>query len=839
MWGLRSYAMCRRPGLRSNPEAFGAVLYRVAKLLAMLLPLAVAVFAAADAQTEPLQTRTAYGDLGILEMPSAHMGDDGEISINAVYRQDVQRFSATFQVLPWLEGSFRYGHIPGYLNESNFYDRSFGLKLRLSQEDESWPELSLGIRDILGTGIYGSEYFVASKHIGPFDVSVGLGWGRLAERATFENPFAQAFSSFKTRPPFSGPGGQVDFGQFFHGRNAGVFGGVVWQTPIDGLDVLAEYSTDKYLTERQYGAAPKVKSPINVGLAYRLWTSTTLTAGWFYGSSWGALVSFDLDPKAGPVQRLGPDLPSPTIRTDKQQMRAIALMVEQNHPERDVDLEPSNNIQNATALLQSADSGVRDAEINSGTLLIEAPVSSLKRHAQCDHYAEIAQQFGIKFAYVALANLQDSSGQVEICAPAKLVIAASHIDGGDNTFNASPDGQSAYRKKIEAGLYDQSLRSLTMQRRGSDLWLYYENLRYLSEAEAVGRIIRILMVDAPTDIELFHLISVKNGVPLREFLMTRTGMERAATTGGDATELAQAGVLLDPPLNNATLDNAEIYPRLHWAIAPGFRESVFDPDAPFQFQIYGKFAGSLELFAGLSLNAEYNRNIYNDFTVQASNSALPHVRSDIDLYLRDGLNAISNLDITYRFRLAPEVFGELRIGELEMMYAGAGGQILWRPDGSRFSLGADLYAVRQRGYDQLLDLRHYQTLTGHVTAYYESPFYGLNFAVHAGRYLAGDYGATFEISRRFSTGIEIGAFATFTNVPFSRFGEGSFDKGILIHIPIEWALPLYSQSTADLTLRSLTRDGGQRIDDDDSLFEETLSTSYGQILDRFNDITAP
>jgi hypothetical protein len=154
-------------------------------------------------------------------------------------------------------------------------------------------------------------------------------------------------------------------------------------------------------------------------------------------------------------------------------------------------------------------------------------------------------------------------------------------------------------------------------------------------------------------------------------------------------------------------------------------------------------------------------------------------------------------------------------------------------------LGADLYAVRQRGYDQLFDLRHYQTVTGHVTAYYQSPYYGLDFAIHAGRYLANDYGATFEISRRFSTGIEIGAFATFTNVPFSKFGEGSFDKGILIRIPLEWALPIYSQSTADLTLRSLTRDGGQRIDDDDSLFDETLSTSYGQILDRFDDITKP
>lgn len=837
MRGWRSYCS-NAPGSRDAVDIIRIAAYRAAIRVAALVLMSLALPATAIGQTNGMETRTTFGDLGILEMPSARMAEDGEISINIAYRQDTQRFSTTFQVLPWLEGSFRYSHIPGFLNTSNYYDRSFGLKLRLSQEDEIWPELSIGIRDILGTGIYGSEYIVASKRFGPFDVSAGLGWGRLADRAAFENPFALAFSSFRTRPPFTGEGGQVDFGQFFHGRNVGFFGGVTWQTPVEGVDLLAEYSTDKYTAERSFGAGPKMRLPVNVGLAYRVWPSTTITAGWFYGSNWGAIVSFDLDPKTGPTQRIGPELPLAAIRTDSQQMRAIALLVAQNHPARDVSPHASDR-QIAIAMLKSASAHIRDAEMKASTLLIDADVADLDRGAQCNHYAQMAQQLGLKFAYVALANLQDGSGQVDICAPAQIDLAAVQVDDEVAKKADATGGETVDRVKIEDDLSDQSLHTLALERRGAEFWLYYENLRYFSEAEAIGRIVRVLMTDAPADVELFHLTSVKNGIPMREFRIARTAMERAATTDGDAAELTQAIAQFHSPMENPALDNADIYSRLHWSISPGFRESVFDPNAPFQFQVYGKFTGSLELLAGLSLNAEYDRNIYNDFVVQTSNSVLPHVRSDIDFYLRDGVNAISDLDLTYRFRLAPDVFGEVRLGELEMMYAGAGAQILWRPDGSRFSLGADLYAVRQRGYDQLFDLRHYQTVTGHVTAYYQSPYYGLDFAIHAGRYLANDYGATFEISRRFSTGIEIGAFATFTNVPFSKFGEGSFDKGILIRIPLEWALPIYSQSTADLTLRSLTRDGGQRIDDDDSLFDETLSTSYGQILDRFDDITKP
>ena len=144
-----------------------------------------------------------------------------------------------------------------------------------------------------------------------------------------------------------------------------------------------------------------------------------------------------------------------------------------------------------------------------------------------------------------------------------------------------------------------------------------------------------------------------------------------------------------------------------------------------------------------------------------------------------------------------------------------------------------------RDFDRLLGAKKYNVLTAHASAYYQSPWYDLNFAVHVGRYLAGDYGGTVEVSRTFSTGVRIGAFATFTNVPFAKFGEGSFDKGIIIHIPFEWGTPFFSQSSYDMLLRSLTRDGGQRLDNDDSLYDETNSTSYGEVSRHINEIAAP
>ena len=67
----------------------------------------------------------------------------------------------------------------------------------------------------------------------------------------------------------------------------------------------------------------------------------------------------------------------------------------------------------------------------------------------------------------------------------------------------------------------------------------------------------------------------------------------------------------------------------------------------------------------------------------------------------------------------------------------------------------------------------------------------------------------------------------------------SFDKGIYVHIPFEWGLPFYSQSAYDLILHSLTRDGGQRLDNDDSLYDETDPTSFDEMARHIDEITTP
>jgi hypothetical protein len=160
------------------------------------------------------------------------------------------------------------------------------------------------------------------------------------------------------------------------------------------------------------------------------------------------------------------------------------------------------------------------------------------------------------------------------------------------------------------------------------------------------------------------------------------------------------------------------------------------------------------------------------------------------------------------------------------MYAGVSAELLYKPVDSRLAFGAELNFVKPRAFDGGLDLIGYNTASGtipkfngHVSAYYdfENGFHG---QVDVGRYLAGDYGATIAVDREFRNGWKVGAYATFTDASSKAFGEGSFDKGIRLTIPLTWASGRPSQTTSTMVLQSLTRDGGAKLDVDGRLYEK-------------------
>jgi hypothetical protein len=251
-----------------------------------------------------------------------------------------------------------------------------------------------------------------------------------------------------------------------------------------------------------------------------------------------------------------------------------------------------------------------------------------------------------------------------------------------------------------------------------------------------------------------------------------------------------------------------------WQIKPYIVPNLFDPDAPLRADLGVALAAKWWIAPGVVMAGNLRQRIAGnlDQTTRESDSVLPHVRSDFAKYGREGDLDINQFTMTWHTQPHANLTTRLALGLLEEMYAGVSAELLWHRPGAPIALGVELNALQQRGYKSDFRLRDYQVLSGHGSLYWDASG-GYHVQVDAGRYLAGDWGGTITLTRRFENGWSLGAFATLTDVSFDQFGEGSFDKGIM------FSIPLGADGMLTQTIRPVTRDGGARVQVDGRLYD--------------------
>lgn len=253
----------------------------------------------------------------------------------------------------------------------------------------------------------------------------------------------------------------------------------------------------------------------------------------------------------------------------------------------------------------------------------------------------------------------------------------------------------------------------------------------------------------------------------------------------------------------------------------------FDPDLT---QSFGGAESFYMYQLGINANADWRINAnnslqgtlfvnlvnnYDEFNYKApppDGAALPRVRTWIREYVDSSDVLLNNLQLTHMQPLSQDWYGQVYGGYLEMMYAGIGSEVLYRPYGKTWAIGVDANWVKQRDWNNTLKMADYDVMTGHVTAYWQLPFMSnVTAKVAVGQYLAGDKGATFDLSKRFDSGVILGGYATFTNVSADEYGEGSFTKGIYVTIPFDLMLLKPTTAKGSIGWVPLTRDGGQML----------------------------
>ncbi len=750
-------------------------------------------------------------------MRNARFAEDGSLSVGGHYTSERTRLFATWQATPWLETTLSYTDekFPG-----GDLDRSLDMKIRLMEEANFWPALAIGFQDMLGAGKYSAEYIVASKRYNDFDFTFGLGWGILSTRGGFYNMFRVLGNGFDRRET-DADDGSISLDNYFAGKNMSIFAGVQYQTPLDGLSLKMEYSSLDTDNIPQFTGL-KDSSPFNFGLNYSPAPWIDLALGYDYGDR----VTFRL-----------------VLKTNLHTFRLS---------DRVVGRKPV------------------PIHVRAGKRDLPGPETDLREALKNDKTFERLQALGFRVAAVShkegsyefeLIREKRQSGDNMTALGAVLMtytdvtlIFAGEAGGEQYLHGRRRDeiGRTAVSlfKKSEVYLREQASRNLTdaVQNRQlaeaaletleeNDLLpisvhigeyraeVHKQAGPYAELPRNAGRTARVLTTTMPDQIEVFDIVAEDRGLEVSRLSLMRREFEKAADYQGSPEEvLSTAEINGVVPLsgNEETVSARAASGDFEWDILP---EAVTHfgsiSNDKFKADLYALLAARYTIAQGIDVSAELRQKIIGnlDDISQRANDNIPAIRSDIGLYADTDTPTLNRAQLNYIKNPLPDLYTRITAGLFESMYGGLGAEVLYKKRDRSWAVGAEINWAKQRDYKQLFEFRDYDAVTGHVSLYHENRRFNLSTVIRAGRYLAGDWGATFDISRRLDNGIRIGVFATVTDMSSEDFGDGSFDKGVYMKIPfgLFWYKP--SRHDLDLEFRALGRDGGQRLDHRTGLYD--------------------
>ena len=456
-----------------------------------------------------------------------------------------------------------------------------------------------------------------------------------------------------------------------------------------------------------------------------------------------------------------------------------------------------------------------------------------------------SKQIGMQFSVAMSPNQAPfPSGLEKAPAPVRpRPSPGADPDGWSGAWSADPTAQPAIQKVLADALdkEGQTLESMALDANRAEVRI--RNNRYIQQAEAIGRTARLMTRALPPSVETLVITSSEDGLPTSSVTLRRSDVERLENT--EAGQIANVAVVTsaDPRPGNLVLTPG-VFPRFSWALKPYVSTSLFDPDQPFRYEVGPELSGEYELLPGLVASGTIRQRVFGNMEQEAPGNmtpdeyealdtdigpnGIPRVRSDGRMYQGNKSPTIPRLTLAWYAKPSENIYSRVTVGLLERAFGGVSGEVLWWPANSPLAFGAELNRVKKRDFRDVFGFRDYEVTTGHVSAYYEFNN-GITAQLDVGRYLAGDEGATLTLSREFANGWRVGAWVTKTNMSAEEFGEGSFDKGVSLSIPLGWGTGQPSLRRVGGDIRSLSRDGGTRLRVPGRLYDTVRDSQSGQL----------
>lgn len=662
------------------------------------------------------------GPAGLNTVPTARMNPSGTLTAGVSTFGPYAHAAVSVQLAPALSFTLRRsGEISG--KGSGAEEKggrrpwpALDLKLRLVPESAHVPEISIGADAAFGERRTASEYLVASKRLGAFDITAGLGWGRMGESGEIANPLRLLGGHFARNREATDDGAGNGPADWLTGHRAGLFGGIEYfPSFLENASLKLDWSSGRWRAEKALIPGFETPAPWSVGARWSPLPWLDLGAGAAGGGVFMARAS--LRTNAGNWQRKknpasDADFLSGPYEEDGQIRARVALAPLTSFP---VQAGPA-----LRALLRKADDRTQSLSLTPMLYGLRGPRLTLPRRA----------------VEKALSGAGAASAE-ELWRGASF-----ETDDG-----ASTTAETKTKTKTKTSDRLSLLRAIQLQ---------LDTRASLSEPDA-GVLHRTTLI-----------------MQTRRPLFPRMGILWSASTRLALTDTSDR------------LDGLRPWPEGGASVLPG------------------RFGAGA--FAGLRVSVQ-------------------------DMFLG------------WTGTPAPGLYAMAAAGYVEEMYAGGGGEILWRPFGRTFALGAEGWGVVRRDPNTLLaqGLIPGMGASGFLKGWYEIPDTNLTASLKAGRYLAGDIGATLGLSADFRGGARVEGWVTATNLrDRDAWGEAlPLSAGLRLTLPVGGMAKGYipEGSAARIALEPMGRRAGAAIENPLPLHELTDGFSWRNLSRDWPEIT--
>ena len=384
-----------------------------------------------------------------------------------------------------------------------------------------------------------------------------------------------------------------------------------------------------------------------------------------------------------------------------------------------------------------------------------------------------------------------------------------------------PMRMSPLEERLITALSRSGFSDIGVEIEGKSLWIDARNENYYYSPKAVSVIMGLVREISPEAIQDVNIMLTENRIPMIQFSATRSDIAQWYEEKLTARELLYLSRLDTDIHSRPDIPRREIR-LVRYGFRPVLETFLNDPSGYFKARLGLEVWSSYHPWKGASFVASLEGYPINNISTVNEPLSIP-VRSDIALYKEQNV-ALGKLMFDQIAKTSHEVYGRISAGILEIEYAGLDGEVAMPMLDGRIMAGISGSAVKKRDPDNPLKLKEDDVKDLYTTAFWNTRFnfpeQEISFDVKAGRFLAGDLGARFTVSK-FINGVIVTAWYGITDTSkfTDEYNRGYQDSGLQVTIPLRLLKGEDSRTSYLYSLSPWTRDVAQDIIHYNSLFD--------------------